>query len=96
MEHLVHTLKPPDYSKVQDRLASLINHSPKERYLDLIKTQPELLGRVPLNQIASYIGISPRNTAAIFMSLRRHGERSLQRAITFAYDMVEVNAHGKF
>jgi CRP-like cAMP-binding protein len=63
--HLIHTLMPQDYSKVQNHLSSMINNSPEERYLNLIKTQPELLGRVPLNQIASYIGVTPESFSRI-------------------------------
>jgi CRP-like cAMP-binding protein len=65
LEHLLHTLMPQDYSKVQDRLASLINNSPEERYLILMKTRPELMGRAPLNQLASYIGITPESFSRI-------------------------------
>jgi CRP-like cAMP-binding protein len=65
LAHLVHTLMPQDYSKVQDRLSSMINNSPEERYLNLIKTQPELLARVPLNQLASYIGVTPESFSRI-------------------------------
>jgi CRP-like cAMP-binding protein len=63
--HLIHTLMPQDYSKVEDRLSSMINSSPEERYLNLIKNQPELLARVPLNQIASYIGVTPESFSRI-------------------------------
>lgn len=65
LEYLIHTLMPQDYSKVQNRLASLINNNPEERYQILMKTQPELLGRVPLNQIASYIGVTPESFSRI-------------------------------
>lgn len=65
LEYLIYTLMPQDYSKVQDRLASMINNSPEERYLLLIKTQPGLLGRVPLYQIASYIGVTPESFSRI-------------------------------
>ena len=65
LEYLIHTLMPQDYSKVQDRLASLINNNPEERYQILMKTQPELLDRVPLNQIASYIGVTPESFSRI-------------------------------
>jgi CRP-like cAMP-binding protein len=65
LEHLVHTLMPEDYSKVQERLASLMNNTPEERYQLLIRTQPELLGRVPFNQLASYIGVTPESFSRI-------------------------------
>jgi CRP-like cAMP-binding protein len=65
LEYLIHTLMPQDYGKVQDRLALMINNNPEERYQILMKTQPELLGRVPLNQIASYIGVTPESFSRI-------------------------------
>lgn len=34
------------------------NHSPEERYLLLLKNQPELLQRIPLYHLASYLGIT--------------------------------------
>jgi CRP-like cAMP-binding protein len=65
LAHLIHTLMPGDFNKIQERLSSMINDSPEERYLNLIKTQPELLGRVPLNQLASYIGVTPESFSRI-------------------------------
>lgn len=65
LEYLIHTLMPQDYSKIQERLASLINHNPEERYLILMENQPELLNRVPLHQLASYIGVTPESFSRI-------------------------------
>lgn len=65
LEYLIHTLMPQDYSKIQERLDSLINHTPEERYLILMKNQPELLNRVPLYQLASYIGVTPESFSRI-------------------------------
>ena len=65
LEYLVHTLMPKDFSKIQERLSSIINHSPEDRYLELIKNQPELINRVPLHQLASYIGVTPESFSRI-------------------------------
>ncbi|QNF32193.1 Crp/Fnr family transcriptional regulator [Adhaeribacter swui] len=35
------------------------NLSPEMRYLKLLETRPELFNRVPLNHIATYLGITP-------------------------------------
>lgn len=35
------------------------NLSPEERYLHLLETRPDLLKRVPLQHIATYLGITP-------------------------------------
>lgn len=37
---------------------SIINGTAKERYLSLVKNQPEILKRVPLGVVASYVGIT--------------------------------------
>ena len=65
LEYLVHTLMPHDYLKIQERLSSLINHTPEERYLILMEDQPELINRVPLHQLASYIGVTPESFSRI-------------------------------
>ncbi|MDJ1506380.1 Crp/Fnr family transcriptional regulator [Xanthocytophaga agilis] len=43
------------YSKL---FLSRIKDSPKERYLELLRTQPHLIQRVPQHYIASYLGIT--------------------------------------
>lgn len=65
LEYLVHTLMPQDYAKAQDRISLLNNYNPEERYLILMETQSELLNRVPLHQIASYIGVTPESFSRI-------------------------------
>jgi CRP-like cAMP-binding protein len=65
LAHLINTLMPQDYDRIQNHLSSMISNSPEERYLNLIATQPHLLDRVPLNQIASYIGVTPESFSRI-------------------------------
>lgn len=65
LTHLVNTIMPRDFIKIQDHLSSLINNSPEERYIDLMKNRPELLNRVPLYQLASYIGVTPESFSRI-------------------------------
>ncbi|WES98059.1 Crp/Fnr family transcriptional regulator [Chryseobacterium arthrosphaerae] len=47
------------------RELSLLKFTAKERYLRLFTEQPELLRRVPLKYIASYIGITPQALSRI-------------------------------
>lgn len=54
-----------DLAKAQDALTRYITSSPEERYLNLINNRPDLLQRVPQNQIASYIGITPESLSRI-------------------------------
>lgn len=47
------------------RELSLLNHSARERYLNLFVDRPELLKLVPLKYVASYIGITPQALSRI-------------------------------
>ncbi len=42
------------------REQSLLNDSPDERYLNLLKDRPNLITQIPLKYIASYIGVTPQ------------------------------------
>ncbi len=44
---------------------SRIKDSPEERYLNLIKEQPDLINRIPQHYIASYLGITPVSLSRI-------------------------------
>jgi CRP-like cAMP-binding protein len=45
--------------------ADFKNSSPEQRYLNLLKTRPGLLQRVPQHQIASFLGITPPSLSRI-------------------------------
>lgn len=47
------------------RELSLLNRTAKERYLDLFNEQPEIIRRIPLKYIASYIGVTPQGLSRI-------------------------------
>ncbi len=49
----------------QENLSTLINSTPKERYLNLLKDRPNLIHRVPQYQLASYLGIKPETLSRI-------------------------------
>lgn len=49
----------------QEMLSNYILLNPEERYLDLLKKRPHLIQRVPLYQIASYLGIKPESLSRI-------------------------------
>ncbi|WP_442266803.1 Crp/Fnr family transcriptional regulator [Tenacibaculum sp. ZS6-P6] len=42
-----------------------ISHSPKERYLYILENNPELVKRIPLQYLASYLGISRESLSRI-------------------------------
>ncbi len=48
-----------------DSFAEFKMASPEERYLNLLKTRPGLIQRVPQHQIASYLGIKPESLSRI-------------------------------
>lgn len=65
LEFLLNIMMPADYSKTQAYLDSLVKFGPEDRYLNLLETRPELFSRVPLHQIASYIGVTPESLSRI-------------------------------
>lgn len=65
LESITRMMMEQDYGKIQDSLTSFITSSPEERYLNLLKTRPELLQRVPQHQIASYLGMKPESLSRI-------------------------------
>jgi len=53
------------FIKQQQFMASYITDKPEQRYLNLIKTRPELIQRVPQYDIASFIGVKPESLSRI-------------------------------
>jgi CRP-like cAMP-binding protein len=47
------------------RELSLLKYTAKERYLNLFREQPDILRRIPLKYVASYIGITPQGLSRI-------------------------------
>lgn len=57
VEHFLHETK--------EKFTNYVLSTPKERYLDLMEKRPELIQRVPLHQIASYLGMTPESLSRI-------------------------------
>ena len=53
------------YTSTQRRLNSTLSISAADRYNELITSYPELIRRVPLIHIASYLGITPESLSRI-------------------------------
>ncbi len=51
--------------------ASFILDKPEERYLNLIKTNPDLVSRLPKQYIASYLGITPVSLSRIRTRIKK-------------------------
>lgn len=58
IERLFHKVTEAGYVETVNRLESLQFHSAEERYKDLLEAHPEIIQRVPLKYIASYLGIT--------------------------------------
>ncbi|SMO44011.1 Crp/Fnr family transcriptional regulator [Fodinibius sediminis] len=53
------------YVALQQRLENALGLTAEEKYTRLIKHNPEFLNRVPLNLVASYLGISPETLSRV-------------------------------
>ncbi len=65
LERLARKLTERGYVDTVNRLESLQFHSAEERYHSLLQETPDLLKRVPLKHIASYLGITPVSLSRI-------------------------------
>lgn len=50
---------------IKARNASLINQSPEQRYLRLLKNRPKVVARLPQHYIASFLNIKPESLSRI-------------------------------
>ncbi len=58
-------------ASLQKRITQLQSYSAKERYLDFIKTYPDLMLRVPQIYVASYLGITPESLSRVRKQLSK-------------------------
>jgi CRP-like cAMP-binding protein len=65
LESLSRMMNESNMVKYIETFAEYKMASPEERYLNLLKTRPELMQRVPQHQIASYLGIKPESLSRI-------------------------------
>ena len=54
-----------ELANYQEMLSSYIMSNPEQRYLNLLKNNPDLLHRVPLFQLSSYIGVKAESLSRI-------------------------------
>ena len=50
---------------LQNRIIMLMSQNAEERYLQFIKTYPDILLRVPQTMVASYLGITPESLSRV-------------------------------
>ncbi len=65
LERYFRILLQNNYIATQRRLVSSLCQSAEEKYLSLIKAQPDIIQRVPQHMIASYLGITPETLSRI-------------------------------
>jgi CRP-like cAMP-binding protein len=54
-----------NFAEQKKLLTSYLTDSPEQRYLNLLKSRPDIFQRVPQYQIASYIGVKPESLSRI-------------------------------
>lgn len=64
-ETLGRLITEKELGRVQEAFARFVVSSPEERYVELLKSRPTLLNRVPQHQLASYIGVTPESFSRI-------------------------------
>lgn len=65
LESVTRALVEAIMAKQLDSMDDFKMSSPEERYLNLLKTRPDLFQRAPQYQIASYLGIKPESLSRI-------------------------------
>lgn len=60
------------YLNITRRMESLITLSAEQRYLELVELRPRLLSEIPLNLIASYLGITDVALSRIRSRIRKN------------------------
>ena len=54
-----------ELSVAQDMIASFVTLNAEQRYLNLLKSKPDLLREIPQYHIATYLGVSPETLSRI-------------------------------
>jgi CRP/FNR family transcriptional regulator, anaerobic regulatory protein len=71
MERFFRILMEANYIATHKRINDSLSISAEERYLNFIKSYPNLLEQIPQNQIASYLGITPQSLSRIRKELAK-------------------------
>lgn len=63
--YVLKTIAEQQYIELEKRIFQLQKSDANKRYADLLKYQPEYIQKIPLQYLASYLGISPRHLSRI-------------------------------
>jgi len=69
IDRLLRTFAELAFIRYYEKANSFVLQSPKERYLELINTQPKVLQRATQYHIASYLGITPQHLSRLRASM---------------------------
>lgn len=72
MNALFRRIMEERFETIHGLFTSQILDSPKERYINFVKNNPTLHNRIPLHQIATYIGVTPVSLSRIRSRLKNH------------------------
>jgi CRP-like cAMP-binding protein len=64
-EHYFRKILEQELTAARARISDFMRASAEERYLQFLNTYPDLFQRVPLHQIASYLGVTPQTLSRI-------------------------------
>ncbi len=59
------TVLEEEFKAARSRISDFVSASAEERYINFLKAYPDLFQRIPLQQIASYLGITPQTLSRI-------------------------------
>lgn len=65
LETMTRNIMVEDLTHMQENFTDFMSSSPEIRYLKLLEKRPGLAERVPQNQLASYLGITPESLSRI-------------------------------
>ncbi|HRN48433.1 MAG TPA: Crp/Fnr family transcriptional regulator [Niabella sp.] len=61
--------------QLQNRINQLLSYTAEERYLEFVKTYPDILLRVPQWMVASYLGITPESLSRVRKELAEKNQK---------------------
>jgi CRP-like cAMP-binding protein len=70
-ERFFRLLLQSNYVASHRRIIQSISATAEERYLEFLKSHPDIASRVPQSQIASYLGVTPQSLSRIRRTLSR-------------------------
>ena len=65
-------LTPDKIFELKNHTVSVISDPAKDRYLNLLKTKPDIVQNVPLKQIATYLGVTDTSLSRIRKEIAAH------------------------